>query len=180
MKKIFFIIIVLSIGLFSINKLMAQKSKIRIGDKVPYFTLKDQNGTNFSIENLVHKKNMVIYFYPKDDTPGCTKEACSFRDEFEDFKDLDTVIIGISGDGVASHKEFEKKYNLPFILLADTKKEVQKLFGVPKSALGLIPGRVTYVVNKEGTVIYIFNSLRKAKEHIKKAKEALQNNIRKH
>lgn len=180
-KKIILIIVVVSIGLFSINKLMAQKSKIRVGDKVPYFTLKDQNGIDFSIKNLIHKKNMVIYFYPKDDTPGCTKEACSFRDEFEDFKNLNTVVIGISSDDVKSHKEFEKKYNLPFTLLADTNKEAQKLFGVPKSALGLIPGRVTYVIDKDGTVIYIFDSLRKATEHIKNAKEALQKkkNIRK-
>jgi peroxiredoxin Q/BCP len=173
-KKILLLIALIIIVLFSINKLMAQKSKIQVGDKIPSFSLKDQNNTIFSSTNFIGKKAMIIYFYPKDDTPGCTKEACSFRDEFEDFVELNAEIIGISSDSVESHKEFAKKYNLPFTLLADTKKEVQKLFGVPKSILGMIPGRVTYVVDKNGTVIYIFNSLRNAEQHIVEAKKALR------
>ncbi len=152
---------------------MAQKSKLQVGDKLPVFTLKDQNNTNFSVSDLIGKKAMVIYFYPKDDTPGCIKEACSFRDEFEDFKDLNVEVIGISSDNVKSHKKFAEKYKLPFTLLADTKKEVQKLFGVPRSILGLIPGRVTYIINKNGIVIYIFNSLGNAKKHITEAKRIL-------
>lgn len=173
-KKIILIFVILGIILFSINKLMAQKSKIQVGDQLPVFTLKDQNNIDFSIANLIGKKAMVIYFYPKDDTPGCTKEACSFRDEFEDFTDLNAEVIGISSDNVASHKKFAEKYRLPFTLLADTKKEVQKLFGVPKGLLGLIPGRVTYIVDKKGVVIYIFNSLGNAEKHITEAKRVLQ------
>jgi peroxiredoxin Q/BCP len=173
-KKIILIIVILGIILFSINKLMAQKSKIQVGDTVPNFILKDQNGTDFSVTNLIGKKAMVIYFYPKDDTPGCTKEACSFRDEFQDFTDLNVEVIGISSDNVASHKKFSEKYKLPFTLLADTKKEVQKLFGVPRSILGLIPGRVTYIVNKKGIVIYVFNSLGNAEKHISEAKRVLK------
>ncbi len=156
------------------NKVMAQKSKIKVGDYVPKFTLKDQNGNDFSIADLIGQKALVIYFYPKDDTPGCIKEACSFRDEFEDFTTLNAEVIGISSDNVASHKKFAEKYRLPFTLLADTKKEVQKMFGVPRSILGLIPGRVTYIINKNGKVVYIFNSLGKAEQHIIEAKKILK------
>jgi len=173
-KKIILIIVILAIGLLSINKLMAQKNKIKVGDKIPNFTLDDQNGNRFSVSDLFGKKAMVIYFYPKDDTPGCTKEACSFRDEFEVFKDLNAEVIGISSDDVNSHKKFSEKYNLPFTLLADINKDVRKKFGVPKSFLGLIPGRVTYITDKNGIVIYIFNSMGGAEKHIEEALIALK------
>ena len=116
---------------------------------------------------------MVIYFYPKDDTPGCTKQACKFRDEFEKFKDLEVTVIGISADNVASHKRFEEKYNLPFVLLADVNNEVRKLFGVSKSMI-FLPGRVTYVIDKNGVVQYIFNSQFKTEEHIENALKKLK------
>jgi len=154
MKKLIYIFLLFFI-IFSINSLMAQKNKINVGDDVPVFNLKDQNGKDFSIENYVGKQSLVVYFYPKDDTPGCTKEACKFRDEFEDFTNLDAMVIGISSDNVETHKKFEEKYNLPFTLLADTNKKVRKLFGVPNS-MGFIPGRVTYIINKSGKVVYIF------------------------
>lgn len=173
-KKLIYTVLLVIVFLFILNTIMAQKSTLKIGDKIPNFTLKDQNGNDFSIKNLIHKKVMVIYFYPKDDTPGCIKEACSFRDEFEDFKDLNATVIGISSDNVKSHKKFAEKYRLPFTLLADTKKEVQKSFGVPKSFLGLIPGRVTYIVDKEGEIKYIFNSLSKATQHIVEAKKIVK------
>jgi len=170
MKKII-IIILIFIGL-STSYLMAQKNKLKIGDKLPLFTLKDQNGNDFSIKNYVGNKSIVIYFYPKDDTPGCTKEACKFRDEFEDFTDLNAIVIGISSDNVKSHKQFEEKYKLPFTLLADTDKIVRKLFGVPKS-MGFIPGRVTYIINKKGKIVYIFNSMSNAEKHVAEAKKIL-------
>jgi len=172
MKKLLSILILIII-IFSINSLMAQKKKIKVGDKIPLFNLKDQNGTDFDIRNVIGKQNIVIYFYPKDDTPGCTKEACKFRDEFEVFTDLNTFVIGISSDSVTSHKQFEEKYKLPFTLLSDTDKKVRKLFGVPKS-MGFIPGRVTYVINKLGEVISIFNSMTNAEKHIKESIIALQ------
>jgi peroxiredoxin Q/BCP len=152
---------------------MAQKRKIKVGDKVPIFKLIDQNGTTFDIKNFVGKQPMVIYFYPKDNTSGCTKEACKFRDEFEDFTDIDALVIGISSDSVESHKQFEKEYNLPFILLSDKNKQVRKLFGVPNS-MGFIPGRVTYIINKLGEIIYIFNSMTNAEKHVAEAKKALK------
>ncbi|MDY7393799.1 peroxiredoxin [Aureibaculum sp. 2210JD6-5] len=148
--------------------------KLKIGDSVPSFTLKNQNNNEVNITDYIGKKAMVIYFYPKDDTPGCTKEACKFRDEFETFTDLNVKVIGISADDVESHKNFAKKHNLPFTLLADVDNEVRKLFGVPKSMMGLLPGRVTYVVNKEGTIIHIFNSQFGAEKHITEALSKLK------
>jgi len=146
--------------------------KIEIGDKVPSFTLKDQNGNSFTVNSSIGKP-MVIYFYPKNSTPGCIKEACKFRDNFEEFTNIGALVIGISADNVASHKNFEEKYNLPFTLLADTKNKVRKLFGVPKSML-FLPGRVTYVINKKGIVIYIFNSQFASEKHIEKSLQKLK------
>src|SRR5680860_266986 len=123
---------------------------IKKGDKCPKFTLKDQNGEQFNMEDVLGKENLVLYFYPKDDSPGCTKQACSFRDSFEDFVEIGARVIGISSDDEKSHKKFAKKHNLPFTLLADSDKKVRKMFGVPTNLLGLIPGRVTYVIDKEG------------------------------
>ena len=169
-KSVFSVLIILiaAIMFFQSNK----KSKIEVGDKVPVFSLKDQDGNNFNISDYIGKKALVIYFYPKDDTPGCTKEACTFRDEFAQFRDLNAKIIGISGDDVESHKKFVEKYNLPFTLLADTKNEVRKLFGVPKS-MGLIPGRVTYIVDLKGKVVHIFDSMSNAEMHIEEALNSL-------
>ncbi len=173
-KKLFLSLLLVIFIVLTINNTMSQSGTLEIGDTIPTFTLKNQNGDNFDIEKYRGKTPMVIYFYPKDDTPGCTKEACSFRDEFEVFSDLNVEVIGISSDDVASHKKFAEKYRLPFTLLADTKKEVQKLFGVPKNFLGLIPGRVTYIVSKNGKIKYIFNSFSNAEQHIIEAKKALE------
>jgi len=115
----------------------------------------------------------VIYFYPKDDTPGCTKEACSFRDSFEEFTDRNVEVVGISADSVESHLNFANKYNLPFSLLADTENKVRNLFGIKGNLMGLIPGRVTYVINKEGVVVYVFESQLKATKHIDESLKAL-------
>ncbi len=148
--------------------------KIELGNDVPKFELKDQNGELFILDEVLGKKNLVIYFYPKDDSPGCTKEACSFRDQFEVFADADAMIIGISGQSVESHLEFAEKHRLNFTLLSDTNNEVRKLFGVPTSLFGLIPGRVTYVVNKEGKIAYMFNSQIQAEKHVDEALRIIQ------
>jgi peroxiredoxin Q/BCP len=145
-----------------------------VGSTIPTFSLKDQNGTDFNIESVRGKKNLVIYFYPKDDSPGCTKEACSFRDQFEVFKKEDAVIIGISGQSVKSHFEFAKKHRLNYTLLSDTGNKVRKEFGVPTSFLGLLPGRVTYIVNKEGKVVFVFNSQLNVDKHIEEALRILK------
>jgi peroxiredoxin Q/BCP len=142
---------------------------IQTGDKCPTFSLPDQNGQIVNSDELIGKKILVIYFYPKNETSGCTREACSFRDSYEEFKDLGCEVIGISSDSVSSHKKFEQNHRLNFILLADTKKEVRKAFGVPPSLFGLISGRVTYIVDLQGTVRGVYNSLTDAEGHIREA-----------
>lgn len=142
---------------------------IQIGDKCPSFSLKDQHGEVFNSDEIIGDKNMVVYFYPKDETAGCTKQACSFRDAYTDFTAAGALVIGISSDDEESHKAFAENHNLPFILLADTDKKVRKAFGVPTNLLGLIPGRVTYVIDKNGIVRGVFNSQMKFEQHVPEA-----------
>ena len=144
-------------------------NQIKTGSIIPSFALPDQNGNLFDINSVLGKKNLVIYFYPKDDSPGCTAQACSFRDQFEVFKDADAVIIGISGQSVESHKEFAEKHRLSFTLLSDEGNKIRKQFGVPTNLLGLLPGRVTFVVDKKGIVVYVFNSQTQATKHVDEA-----------
>lgn len=149
-------------------------SQVKVGSKIPFFKLKNQNNQIIDIEKLSGNKNLVIYFFPKDDTPGCTAEACSFRDEYEDFKAMDAEVIGISADSPATHKNFAFKYNLSFTLLSDIDKKVRKQFGVPSDFLGLIPGRVTYIVGKDGIVKHIFNSQFNATKHVSESIRVLE------
>jgi thioredoxin-dependent peroxiredoxin len=128
----------------------------------------------FDINTVLGRKNLVIYFYPKDDSPGCTAQACSFRDQFDVFTEADAVIIGISGQSVKSHKEFAEKHRLSFTLLSDKGNNVRKLFGVPTNFLGLVPGRVTYIADKTGQVIYVFNSQMDATKHVDEALRILK------
>ena len=146
---------------------------LKVGDKAPVFSTKDSDGNQFDSSSVVGIKPVVFYFYPKDNTPGCTAQACSFRDQYEDFKDLGAEVIGISSDSIASHKKFAKQYKLPFILLSDNDKKIRNLFGVKPSLFGLIPGRVTYVVDKEGVIQMIFDSVM-ATSHIPKALEKIK------
>jgi thioredoxin-dependent peroxiredoxin len=148
--------------------------KVQIGSVVPDFTLKDQNGRDFILKDVLGKKNLVIYFYPKDDTPGCTKEACAFRDLYDDFSQQDALIIGISTQSSESHRVFAQKYHLNFTLLSDINNMVRDLFGVPTDIFGLLPGRVTYVVDKTGKVVYFFKSQFKPLQHVKEALKILQ------
>ena len=145
---------------------------IQVGNKVPVFTAIKQDGSTFDLKDYLGKP-LVIYFYPKDFTPGCTTQACSFRDFYQDFQDLGAEVIGVSADSVASHQNFQQKYKLPFILLSDADKKLRRLFGVPSTLFGLIPGRVTYIFDATGICIYIFDNL-SAKNHIDKALQALQ------
>jgi peroxiredoxin Q/BCP len=147
---------------------------IQIGDNCPDFQLPDASGKMINMTDFIGKKKMVIYFYPKDDTPGCTKEACSFRDSYEDFKGFDCEVIGISSDTEEKHSFFASKHKLPFILLADTDKKVRKLFGVPGNLFGLIPGRVTYIIGLDGKVKGIYNSQTNPLGHIEKALELVK------
>ncbi len=139
---------------------------VKVGDIAPDFTLPSQSGEPVSLKDFQGKKSVVLYFYPKDDTPGCTAESCAFRDSYETFTEAGAVVIGVSADSPQSHQQFATKYRLPFTLLSDTGNQLRKLYGVPGAAFGLLPGRVTYVIDKEGVVRHVFNSMMNFKAHV--------------
>ena len=118
---------------------------------------------------------MVLYFYPKDTTPGCTAEACKFRDDYEVFKDNGAEVVGISSDSKESHIKFIKNHNLPFQLLSDENGKIRKKYGVPKT-MGLLPGRVTYIINNNTQIMHIFNSQFNPQKHIDEALSIIQKN----
>ena len=130
-------------------------------------------GDNVTLSEFIGKKNIVLYFYPKDESPGCTKEACSFRDSYEELTSLGAEVLGVSGQSVESHKSFATHYGLPFILLSDEDNTVRKLYGVP-STMGIIPGRVTYIIDKKGVVRSIFSSQTQAAKHVQEATDTLK------
>ncbi|MDY7232786.1 peroxiredoxin [Hyalangium rubrum] len=146
---------------------------LKIGDKAPDFTLPKQDGTPVRLQDLLQKTAVVLYFYPKDDTPGCTAQACSFRDSYEAFKEAGAEVVGISSQSTASHESFSSRHRLPFTLVSDEGAKVRKEYGVP-STLGLLPGRVTYVIDREGTIRHIFNSQFNAKRHVTEALGVIQ------
>jgi len=146
---------------------------VKVGDKAPDFTLPSQMGDNVTLSEFIGKKNVVLYFYPKDETPGCIKEACSFRDNYQQLTDLGAEVLGVSGQSVESHVAFASHYGLPFILLSDEGNKVRELYGVPHS-MGILPGRVTYIIDKQGVVRHIFNSQTQAQQHVKEAKKTLE------
>ncbi|MBD2395595.1 peroxiredoxin [Cyanobacterium aponinum FACHB-4101] len=148
-------------------------TSLNVGDRAPDFTLPSAEGKNVSLSDFLGKKSVVIYFYPKDDTPGCTIESCTFRDSYEEFKEAGAEVIGISSDSPQSHQQFASKYQLPFILLSDSQGKVRKLFDVP-NVLFLLPGRVTYVIDKEGIVRHIFNSMMDFKAHVDEALKTIK------
>ena len=147
--------------------------KLNVGDQIPSFSLTDHQGNIFKSNQVVGKKVLVIYFYPKNFTPGCTKEACSFRDSYEQFQKLGAELIGISSDSVESHQKFSDKYNLPYTFLSDPTEDIRRKFGVKGHLLGLIPGRETFVVDKNGIIQCKFNSLSSA-QHMQKALETVK------
>ncbi len=146
---------------------------IKVGDNAPDFSLPAQNASTVSLRDFRNKQAVVLYFYPKDDTPGCTAESCAFRDQYEVFKAAGAEVIGISGDSSESHQKFVAKYNLPFTLLSDKGDQVRKLYGAT-TAFGFIPGRVTYVIDQKGVIQYIFDSMLDFKGHVEKSLKTLQ------
>jgi thioredoxin-dependent peroxiredoxin len=147
---------------------------VQVGDKAPDFTLPSQMGDNVTLSEYFGKKNVVLYFYPKDETTGCTKEACAFRDSYDIFTGLGAEVLGVSGQSVESHKSFASHHSLPFLLLSDEDNKVRKLYGVPAN-MGIIPGRVTYIIDKKGVVRHVFNSQYQPLKHIEEAKQVLEN-----
>lgn len=181
MKRVATISIIIALAMatgilfLSFNQSNAEKmKKLEVGDMVPHFALKDQNGKLRSVEEWLGKKNMVIYFYPKDHTGGCTAEACRFRDDYEAFQDLGAEVIGISGDGQSSHEKFAGDYNLPFVLLSDEDRMVRDAFGVGHSWFGLFSARITFVVDKQGNIIHTFEGTLNATKHVEEALNVLR------
>jgi peroxiredoxin Q/BCP len=154
-----------------LDSLLGSGTGLSAGTPAPDFSLEDQNGRRVSLADL-RDRNVVVYFYPKDDTPGCTREACSFRDQYTDFTDAGAEVYGISSDSPASHRAFAAKYELPFTLLSDPDGKVREAFGVP-ATLGLLPGRVTYVIDKQGVIRHAFNSQLSPARHVAEALQVL-------
>lgn len=143
------------------------------GDAAPDVTLTLHDGQSVALADLVRDHVVVLFFYPKDNTAICTKEACSFRDAYEDFVAAGATVVGVSGDSAESHEQFAAKHRLPFLLATDADGSVRRAFRVPKT-LGLLPGRVTYVIDREGIVQRVFSGQFAADRHVREALEAVR------
>jgi peroxiredoxin Q/BCP len=146
---------------------------VQAGDKAPDFTLPSQSGEQVRLQDRLGERVVVLYFYPKDNTSGCTAEACAFRDSHEVFTEAGAEVIGISSDSAERHAAFAGQHNLPFTLLSDQGGRVRKQYGVP-AVLGLLPGRVTYVIDRQGTVRHVFNSMTNINQHVGDALEVVR------
>jgi peroxiredoxin Q/BCP len=146
---------------------------VALGDRAPDFTLPTQAGDLVALGDLVGEKAIVLYFYPKDNTPGCTAEACAFRDSYAVFVEAGAEVVGVSSDSVASHAGFAAKNHLPFTLLSDRDGRVRQLYGVEKT-MSLLPGRVTYVIDHAGIVRHVFSSQFGATTHVREALDTIQ------
>jgi thioredoxin-dependent peroxiredoxin len=146
---------------------------IQAGSKAPDFTLPSQSGAPVRLQDRLGERVIVLYFYPRDDTRGCTAEACAFRDSYEVFADAGADVIGISSDSVDRHAAFAGKHELPFTLLSDEGGQVRKRYGVP-AVLGVLPGRVTYVIDRQGTVRHVFSSMTNIGQHVSDALETVR------
>jgi peroxiredoxin Q/BCP len=141
---------------------------VQVGEQAPDFTLHSQSGESVSLADYRDRQVVVLYFYPKDNTPGCTAEACAFRDSHEVFTEAGAQVIGVSSDSVGSHGAFAGRHQLPFVLLSDEGGAVRKRYGVPRS-FGVLPGRVTYVIDRQGTVQHVFSSMTNVDQHVSAA-----------
>lgn len=141
---------------------------LAIGSPLPGFVLKDQDGNDFDSKILQERVPLVLYFYPRDFTPGCTAEACAFRDRYAEFTQLGARVIGVSSDSPERHKAFAQKHNLPFTLLSDPGGKLATRFGVKSSLLGLLPGRETFIFDRDKKLVYTFRSMQ-AGPHISRA-----------
>ena len=146
---------------------------IKVGDLAPDFTLPQQDGAPVNLKALLEKGAVVLYFYPKDETPGCTLEACSFRDSYQDFKEAGAEVVGISSDSTEDHLAFATKHRLPFTLVSDKGAKTRAAYGVSRT-FGIIPGRVTFVIDRQGVVRHVFNSQLNAARHVTEALEVLK------
>jgi len=146
---------------------------IQVGDKAPDFTLPSQAGEQVRLSDRLGERIVVLYFYPKDETAGCTKEACAFRDSYEMFAEAGAEVIGVSSDSVDRHAAFAGHHELPFTLLSDQGGQVRKSYAVP-ATLGILPGRVTYVIDRAGTVRHVFSSQTNIGRHVNDALDVVK------
>jgi thioredoxin-dependent peroxiredoxin len=146
----------------------SQNKHLGVGDRIPAFSLLDQNDSMFNISEYTGKKILVIYFYPKDESSGCTKEACSFRDNYKEFTNAGAMVIGINSGTVNSHRKFMQNHQLPFTLLSDPENKVLKMFGV-KTKFFFITGRETFVIDKSGKIVFTFESFTNGAAHEQEA-----------
>jgi peroxiredoxin Q/BCP len=142
------------------------------GEHIPNVPLVNADGATILLGSLIDRP-MVLFFYPKDNTPGCTVEVCAFRDDYQAFVEAGADVIGVSSDDTQSHARFRERHHLPYRLMSDPDGEARKAFGVPKT-LGILPGRATFVIDRQGTIIYAFNSQFAPEKHVKIALEALR------
>jgi peroxiredoxin Q/BCP len=147
-------------------------TELKVGDRAPDFSLLDERGLPVSLKDYLGSKVVVLYFYPKDFTPGCTAEACSFRDNYKPYQDRGAVVIGVSVDSVESHSKFSEKYDLPFTILSDSSKDVARAYGVLGIG-GFLARRVTFIINKEGKITHVFSKV-DVKQHNEEVLKALE------
>ena len=146
---------------------------LKIGDDAPDFTSRSYSGGTISLADFRDRQTLVLFFYPQDNTPACTQEACAFRDSYEAFTQAGAAVVGVSSDSEARHQEFAAKHRLPFPLISDPQQALRKTFGVP-ATLWVIPGRVTYVIDKQGIIRHIFNSQLQTDRHVSEALEIVR------
>lgn len=144
---------------------------LKSGEKAPDFEAVSDDGRKIKLSEILKKKEVILYFYPKDETPGCTAEACSFRDDWDLFNEMGAEVLGVSSDSVQSHKKFKEHHDLQFTLLSDPDKEIRIKYGVKGS---ILPPRTTFIISRDGTIFHVFNSQINAKMHVKEAMDALK------
>jgi peroxiredoxin Q/BCP len=146
---------------------------LAVGQAAPDFTLPALRGGAITLSDFIGKKNVVLFFYPRDLSPGCTVEACTFRDAYEDFVAAGAEVIGISADSVDKHQQFATKHNLPMQLLTDADGQVRSRYGV-RATLGMLPGRETFIIDKQGVVRHVFRSQLRVKKHVEESLDILK------
>ena len=151
---------------------MAERTAVSVGDVAPDFELPSATGEMVRLSDYRGQSEVVLFFYPKDNTPGCTVEACTFRDSHEAFREAGAVVIGISSDSADSHRRFAERFRLPYPLLSDADGALRERYGVPRT-LGILPGRVTYLIDRDGIVRHVFSSQLQPKRHIAEALDVL-------
>ncbi len=147
--------------------------RLKVGDRAPEFSAVSSDGVAVRLADYLGQRGLVLFFYPKDGTPVCTKEACSFRDSYEQFTKAGFEVVGVSSDGPESHQAFKTRYNLPFPLISDADGSLRIAYGVSKK-LGLVPERVTFVIDKEGIIRLVFSALFASDEHVRQALAATE------